>query len=126
MKKLQLPLYALAVERLLLPGGRPLGLAYWMVTEAGSKVVLPGRPATAWLKPTDHWTRYRAELERWVATLVDHVRGGVFPLKPRAEDCTNACPYGQICRIANSRAVEKIWELPLPVVSPATEANEND
>jgi ATP-dependent helicase/DNAse subunit B len=38
-EKLQLPLYALAVERVLLKDrpSRPLGLAYWLVTDSGPK-----------------------------------------------------------------------------------------
>ena len=42
--RLQLTLYALAVEQVLLTGknARPLGLAYWLVTDTGPKVVLPG------------------------------------------------------------------------------------
>ncbi|HEY1381341.1 MAG TPA: PD-(D/E)XK nuclease family protein [Gemmataceae bacterium] len=119
LRKLQLPLYALAVERVVSPAARPLGLAYWLVAEGGAKVALPaGRPPTAWLHAAEHWPRFREHLERWVATLAGHIRRGVFPLKPRADDCTEACPYGQSCRIAQSRSVEKDWELPLPMISP--------
>jgi RecB family exonuclease len=123
LRRLQLALYALAVERVLLADGsaRPLGLAYWMVTEAGPKLVLPaGRQATAWLAAVDHWPRFRDRLEAWVAKLVGHVRAGEFPLKPRSEQCTETCPFGQVCRIAQSRSLEKLWDLPLPgeVLSP--------
>jgi ATP-dependent helicase/DNAse subunit B len=117
--KLQLPLYALAVERLIVEGGRPLGLAYWLVADGGPKPALPGRAVTAWLKATDHWQRFRDQLERWVATLARHIRGGEFPLRPRAPDCTDTCRFGQVCRIAESRSVEKNWNLPLPTVAEA-------
>jgi ATP-dependent helicase/DNAse subunit B len=123
MEKLQLTLYALAVERLLVPGGRPLGLTYWL-TETGPKTGLPSRGAD-WLTDADAWPRFRERLEGWVATLVGHIRGGVFPLKPRRDDCTNTCGYGQVCRIAQSRPVEKTWELPLPIVATTDEANED-
>ena len=92
-----------------------------MVTESGPKLALPaGRQATAWLAAADHWPRFRDRLEAWVATLVGHVRAGEFPLKPRSEQCTETCPFGQVCRIAQSRSQEKLWELPLPgeVLSP--------
>jgi RecB family exonuclease len=125
MEKLQLTLYALAVERLLIRNGRPLGLAYWMVTEAGYKPALPGRSTTSWLTDADAWPQFRERLEEWVATLVEHIRGGIFPLRPRYEDCTDTCPYGQVCRIAQSRSVDKNWELPLPMVATAAEANED-
>jgi RecB family exonuclease len=126
MKKLQLSLYALAVERLHFPSGRPLGLAYWMVADGGPKVALPSRSATAWLAAADRWPRFRDQLERWVATLAGEIRAGAFPLQPRAEDCTSTCPYGQICRIADSRAVEKTAGLPLPVVSVVDGANADE
>jgi ATP-dependent helicase/DNAse subunit B len=116
LKKLQLPLYALAVEALLLPDGRPLGLAYWMVTDAGAKSVFPRR-STAWLSSGDEWPRFRDHLERWVTKLAGLIRSGEFPLKPRAADCTSTCPYGEMCRIAEARAVEKTWDLPLPVLA---------
>ena len=50
LEKLQLPLYALAVERVLFAGqiARPLGLAYWLVTDTGPKPMLPsGKKACA-------------------------------------------------------------------------------
>ena len=45
-RRLQLTLYALAVQDVLLAGhdARPLGLAYWLVTDTGPKVALPGHP----------------------------------------------------------------------------------
>jgi RecB family exonuclease len=123
MEKLQLTLYALAVERLIVPGSRPLGLTYWL-TDTGPKVGLPRRAAD-WLMDADAWPRFRERLEEWVTTLVGHIRGGVFPLKPRSENCTDTCSYGQVCRIAQSRPVEKTWELSLPLIASADEASED-
>jgi hypothetical protein len=115
MRRLQLSLYALAAERVLLADARPLGLAYWLVADAGPKLALPaGRSATAWLTAAEHWPKFRAQLEAWVATIVGHIRRGAFPLKPRSEHCTDTCPFGQVCRIAQSRGIAKDWELPLP------------
>jgi hypothetical protein len=118
--RLQLTLYALAVERVVLADqkARPLGLAYWLVTDAGAKVVLPPNPRqpTAWHLEPRQWHSVRTELEKWVATLVRHIRQGIFPLKPRFDNCTELCEYAQICRISQSRAVEKNWHLPLPVL----------
>jgi ATP-dependent helicase/DNAse subunit B len=118
-RKLQLTLYALAVEEVLLAGqaARPLGLAYWLIAEAGPKVVLPGRKETLWLDESKRWRAVREELQRWVATLAANIRGGVFPLEPRSPYCTQTCDYGQVCRITQSRSVEKSWSLPLPMVS---------
>ena len=56
----------------------------------------------------------REQLRRWVATLAANIRGGVFALKPRSENCTQTCAFAQVCRIAQARSVNKDWELPLP------------
>src|SRR5262249_16840717 len=94
-KRLQLSLYALAVERVVLAGrsARPLGLAYWLVTDSGPKIALPGHPRYhAWYNDGERWEEFRATLEEWGVTLVKNIRQGVFPLKPRAENCTETCP----------------------------------
>lgn len=115
MEKLQLALYALAVERVVHAGARPLGVAYWLIADGGPRAALPhGRSATAWLTATDQWPRFRDQLERWVAKLVGRIRDGEFPLKPRSEDCAETCPYSQMCRISQSRSVIKNWDLELP------------
>jgi hypothetical protein len=87
-----------------------------LVAETGPKPVMPAsaKQLTAWLKDTERWETVRDQLERWVATLVTHIRQGTFPLKPRSETCTDTCDFGQICRISQSRAITKNWELPLP------------
>jgi ATP-dependent helicase/DNAse subunit B len=115
-RRLQLTLYALAVEQVLLAGraARPLGLAYWLVGENGPKVVLPGRDTLKWLHEAEGWREVREQLQHWVATLAANIRRGAFALKPRSEHCTQTCAFSQICRIAQARAVEKQWELPLP------------
>jgi ATP-dependent helicase/DNAse subunit B len=117
-RKLQLTLYALAVEEVLLAGrnARPLGLAYWLVGEEGPKVALPGRQAAQWLEDGRRWPAVRGRLREWVATLVRHIRQGAFSLQPRQEHCTLTCPYGQVCRITQARGVGKEGLLSLPVV----------
>jgi ATP-dependent helicase/nuclease subunit B len=121
-RKLQLTLYALAVEEVLLTGrnARPLGLAYWLVADSGPKVALPGHPRyLAWLDEARTWPQIRRHLQRWVVDLVMRIRQGQFALKPRSELCTATCDFGQICRISQSRAIvaRKKWQLELPVVS---------
>jgi len=120
MEKLQLPLYALAVERVLLKDrpARPLGLAYWLVTDTGPKPMLPSGRAKnaglAWLADADAWPVFRGQLEAWVARLVSHIRAGDFPLAPRSENCTETCDFGRVCRIAQSRNTGKVFALDLP------------
>jgi ATP-dependent helicase/nuclease subunit B len=117
-QRLQLTLYALAVERVLLAGrgARPLGLAYWLVTDTGPKIVLPGdRKPHGWFQSAEEWEKVRDRLEALVADLAGHIRAGDFPLAPRSENCTETCHFAQMCRIAQSRG-RKEWELPLPTV----------
>jgi ATP-dependent helicase/DNAse subunit B len=122
-RKLQLTLYALAAEQVLLRDqqARPLGLAYWLVIDGGAKVALPAHPrkAVAWFDETAAWRKVRELLQHWIVTLVSGIRRGDFPLKPRSEQCTQTCDFGAICRISQSRAVveRKTWQLPLPTIS---------
>ncbi|HKB01118.1 MAG TPA: PD-(D/E)XK nuclease family protein, partial [Gemmataceae bacterium] len=115
-EKLQLPLYALAVERVFFPGrkARPLGLAYWLVTDTGPKPVLPSRQSVAWLGDAKKWVQFRQQLEGWVAKVVGRIRDAQFPLAPRSDTCTETCAFGQVCRIAQSRNVGKVWDLSPP------------
>jgi ATP-dependent helicase/nuclease subunit B len=119
-ERLQLPLYAMAVEQVFFPGrkARPLGLAYWLVTDTGPKAVLPSRQSLAWLGDTKKWAEFRRQLEEWVAKAVGKIRDAKFPLAPRSDICTETCSFGQVCRIAQSRNTGKIWELNLPKTSP--------
>jgi ATP-dependent helicase/nuclease subunit B len=126
-EKLQLPLYALAAERLFFAGqqARPVGLAYWMVTEKGPKPALPtGREALAWLVSAERWQRFREQLQSWVVDLAGRMRQGMFPLAPRSEQCTTTCPFGETCRITQSRATRKVWDLVLPSGEAGKEADE--
>jgi RecB family exonuclease len=126
-EKLQLPLYALAAERLFFAGqrARPLGLAYWMVTENGPKPMLPsGRQALAWLGSAEQWERFREQLQAWVVALASRIRKGMFPLAPRSEQCMTTCQFGETCRITQSRATGKVWDLLLPNCEAGKEADE--
>lgn len=123
-QKLQLPLYALAVERVFFPGrrARPLGLAYWLVTDRGPKPVLPGtRQALGWLSDPKQWATFRKQLEEWVTKVVGRIRDGHFPLAPRSDTCTDTCSFGPVCRIGQSRNVGKVWDLTPPGAGPADE-----
>ncbi|HVS38580.1 MAG TPA: PD-(D/E)XK nuclease family protein [Gemmataceae bacterium] len=124
-RRLQLTLYALAVEEVLLAGrsARPLGLAYWLVGEEGPKIALPHRSPLQWLEDGGRWRAVRDQLRRWVTTLVRHIRRGHFVLQPRDEHCTQTCGYGQICRITQARGVGKEGMLPLPMASEGADSS---
>ena len=49
-----------------------------------------------------------------MATVVGRIRDGHFPLAPRSDTCTDTCPFGQVCRISQSRNVGKVWDLARP------------
>jgi len=121
-RKLQLTLYALAVERVLLAGreARPLGMAYWLVADTGPKAALPGtrNRSTHWLADLQAWPKVREALCGWVLTLVRNIRRGQFALKPRSEQCTATCDFAHVCRISQSRSIveQKTWQLPLPLM----------
>ena len=121
-ERLQLTLYALAVQEVLLKNqnARPLGLAYWLIGEAGPKVVMPMRNHTQWLNETDRWRVVRETLREWILKVVGHIRQGVYSLRPRSEHCTQTCDFGQVCRISQARTVEKAWTMPLPTLPAST------
>jgi ATP-dependent helicase/DNAse subunit B len=118
-ERLQLTLYALAVARVLQKerAARPLGLAYWLVTDTGPKIVLPeDRKHQGWFKKSEEWRRLGQLLEGLVVDLVKHIRAGDFALAPRQQNCTETCPFAQVCRITQGRSVAKAWEVQLPVL----------
>src|SRR5262249_25605332 len=121
-RRLQLTLYALAVEEVLLADkrARPLGLAYWLVVDSGPKIAPPTHPKKpgACFDETEAWRRVREQLQSWVVQLADHIRRGAFPLKPRSPECTQTCDFGQMCRISQCREMveKRTWYLPLPTV----------
>jgi ATP-dependent helicase/DNAse subunit B len=120
--RLQLTLYALAAEEVVLANyqARPLGLAYWLVMEDGPRLVLPGsQKALAWLEAAEEWQVLRSALRRWVLELSKRIRAGQFALKPREEKCTEKCDFAQICRITQTRSIveRKTWQLELPQIN---------
>ena len=105
-ERLQLPLYALALERVFDFDGpvRPLGMAYWIILEDGPRHMLPGkRDEFMWLEDTEAWPRYRARLERVVACVARHLRRGDFRVAPRHKHTCNWCDFKTICRINQQR-----------------------
>ncbi|WP_435022362.1 PD-(D/E)XK nuclease family protein [Tundrisphaera sp. TA3] len=101
----QLPLYALAVEQLILPGGdHPLlDVGYWSLHKEGfSRVKL------------DDWDGYRSDLIAFVQEIVAKLRGGRFPIDSRKKDCNKYCDFQAMCRVSQVRRAGKIWtEMPL-------------
>ena len=114
---LQLPLYALAVQRVLFGatvGGppEPLDLGYWGLKEgSGFRPAL--RPQKldrkGMLAPGLDWPETSDRLETYVIDLVDRVRRAELPVMPRKDDCTRSCEYRTVCRIGQVRLAGKSW-----------------
>ena len=101
----QLPLYALAVEQLVLPGGdRPLlDVGYWSLPKDGYNRV-----------KLDDWAAYRADLIEFVTAIVAKLRDGSFPVASRKKDCHKFCDFHAMCRVSQVRRAGKLWsEMPL-------------
>ena len=96
----QLPLYALAVERLVFSEeGYPFHDAgYWSLPKDGFKNV-----------KIDDWGAYREHLMAFVLDLVSELRGGNFPIESLKKDCRKHCDYHAACRVGEVRMVGKTW-----------------
>ncbi len=112
---LQLPLYALAVERLLLGEheARPWQVGYWSLSEQGFKA-----GCQLWanngdrLAPTQPWRDLLTAIERRVFSLVRGMRGGEFPMYNEDKKCAARCDFRRVCRVNQARALEKTWQPP--------------
>ena len=95
--KLQLPLYALAVERLGLAGAAEqlFDLAYWELKEKGFKPV------------KIDWPSYREELVPAVIDAARSLRAGGFEVSSTDKDCTRFCDFSTACRIKQVREARK-------------------
>ncbi len=126
-KKLQLPVYALALEEE--AAGKPISARYWFITERENfeQALLPLDAPT------------REKFGQVVQVLADTMRQGYFPAVPGDEDGWNNsytnclyCPYDRICAPGQRLEIWKQWK-DGPVVRdfaalaegalPSTEAN---
>lgn len=114
--RLQLPLYALAAEEVLLREQRAVGLSagYWFVRQEGyhptEKLAQSGPQG---ITASDDWQQRREWLRTTLAGLVHSIHEGQFPVHSRDDDCTGSCPLKTVCRIGQIRSLEKTWA-PLP------------
>lgn len=97
---LQLPLYAVAVERLLFPGDnvRLADMGYWSLgprskgyDDAGIK----------------QWESFAREVLTYLAERIRDLRNARFPVDPSREDCTRMCDFRNACRIRQVRHAGK-------------------
>jgi hypothetical protein len=128
---LQLPLYAMAVQDLLLAGQNavPWAGGYWHVKDGGycAKHALKFHErAGGSVRPTEAWDRLRLELIDRVGRIVGAVRGGQFPMHCEDEKCTGLCEYKTVCRVGTVRALDKPWQLPVATSPMKTRMKSSD
>ncbi len=94
----QLPVYAMAVERLnLLNKPVPvLDFGYWGLRNKGFRSVRLG-----------DWDELVEQVESLILAQVSRVRDGRFEVNPRVEGCETHCDYAKICRIKQVRMTGK-------------------
>ena len=97
----QLPLYSLAVEQLIFPGGEHeyADAGYWSMAKDGFRAVNLKR----------QWAEYRESLVAFVVDLVARLRDGQFPVASQKKDCHKSCDYHATCRVKEVRSVPKVW-----------------
>jgi ATP-dependent helicase/nuclease subunit B len=119
-RALQLTLYAVAVERLLLADrdAVPWQFGYWFVADGGFKKTLALQEITpTGLRPVAEWSQLRDRVIDQVLSLVRGVRRGEFPMHNDDEHCGSYCDFRTVCRVAQVRALEKSWQPPTPEAS---------
>jgi ATP-dependent helicase/DNAse subunit B len=113
-RRLQLDLYALAVEEVLLAGRTAVGVhtGYWHVAADGFDVwhAMHEEAEGAW-RPTDSWTARKRRLAGLVFALARGIRQGQFPVYSPDEHCTKYCAFKTACRVHQARSLEKQWPL---------------
>lgn len=112
---LQLTLYAMAAEKLLLrdEAAVPWQFGYWFIAESGfKKTLLLHQVEETDVHPTEEWTQLRDRIVERVVSLVRGIRSGQFPMHSADENCTSLCEFSTACRVAQVRSLEKTWQPP--------------
>ena len=115
-RQLQLPLYALAAEKLLFVESAAVALAtgYWSIKAggfaSGGKAMLEFRtPGEKGLDKSPKWSELNGPIIERVAEIVHGIRSAEFPVYNENENCTQYCDFSKLCRIAQIRSLEKVW-----------------
>jgi ATP-dependent helicase/DNAse subunit B len=116
-KALQLPLYAMAVQDLLLADKNaiPWHGGYWHLCDTGfnaKRGVAFHERTPDGLRRTDLWSALRERLIQRVSRLVMGVQQGQFPMHCEDQQCTGRCQYKTVCRVHAVRSLEKTWQPP--------------
>ncbi|REK12886.1 MAG: hypothetical protein DWQ37_09660 [Planctomycetota bacterium] len=115
-RSLQLPLYTLAARWLLAAErAEPFRAAYWHVSDKGyqeKEAVKFHDLADAGIEPSEQWRELEAALGPRVRSLVEGIRAGEFPMHSWDDRCTSYCDYKTVCRVNQTRWLEKTWQPP--------------
>lgn len=97
-RMLQLPLYAMAVEKLLYESGQVelMDVGYWGLKDKGYRPIV-----------FKAWEEERDELKRRVFDVIRSIQGGSFQVAPHKDGCEKYCEYRSVCRIRQVRAAGK-------------------
>jgi RecB family exonuclease len=110
---LQLPLYLLAAERVLLAdrGATACLAAYWSPATSGYKprALVAGHAAASGIAADPAWEMLREQLASTVLALVRAIRRAEFPVFSADDECTGRCPFHTVCRVQQVRWLEKTW-----------------
>jgi ATP-dependent helicase/nuclease subunit B len=117
-RQVQLPLYALAVEELLLASEQAAALSagYWSIRGKGfAATARSGGPLAirdvrdGKLVPAPSWSTTRDKLVARIGEIIAAIRRGHFPVYNEDDQCTSLCELRTICRVAHIRSLEKVW-----------------
>jgi len=100
-RMVQLPLYAMAVEKLLFEQGDVglLDVGYWGLKGKGYKPIV-----------FKEWDEVRRSLVERVFQVIRRLRSGEFVVEPRKDHCETYCDYRSVCRIRQVRGAAKSSE----------------
>jgi len=102
LRAIQLPLYALAVERFVFGDGDAdpaCDFGYWTLGRDGFRPIK--------LAKGEAWPEFRARVVEVILSMAARLRQGSFPVDPTDKNCTRSCDYLTVCRIGQARAVGK-------------------
>jgi hypothetical protein len=72
-------------------------IAELVTIEDGDLVIDPG------------WIKQMEQLTQKLFELVAGIRKGQFPVHSLNDKCTSSCDYRTVCRVGQTRALEKAW-----------------
>jgi len=110
-RALQLPVYAIATEELLLARkAAPWQAGYWQLRSGGYRPHIEfGELTGDGSRASAEWQSLRQSVLNRVAELIRGIRSANFPMFSEDHECTSRCEYKTVCRVNQVRAMEKQW-----------------